>query len=81
MEQSNSVYKKQNSFVDIRHHKMLEDIIPRIRDLKDHLNILSLSDYKKSIVQSACAELLGENPIEKGVTPFQLNFYNIPIPN
>ena len=84
MEQSNSVYKKQNSFVDIRHqnvdiryHKMLEDIIPRIRDLKDHLNILSLPDYKKSIVQSACAELLGENPIEKDVTPFQLNSYNI----
>jgi len=63
--------------VDIRYHKMLEDIIPRIRDLKDHLNILSLPDYKKSIVQSACAELLGENPIEKDVTPFQLNSYNI----
>ena len=66
------VYKKQNSFIDVRHNMTLADVVPRIRNLRDRLNALSLSDYKKGIVQSACAELLGEEPIEKGVNPFKL---------
>ena len=70
-------YKKQNSFIDIRHHKTLEDIIPRIRNLKDSLHTLSLSDYKKNIVQSACTELLGEANLNKDITPFQLFSYNL----
>ena len=77
MSSPSKIYNKQNSFVNIRHRKELGDIIPRIRNLRDRLNTLSLSDYKKGIIQSACAELLGEEPIEKDVTPFQLFSYNL----
>ena len=65
MPPSTRIYKKQNSFTDIRHHKAWKDIVPPIRSLKDRLSTLSLSDYKKGIVRSACAELLGEEPIKK----------------
>jgi radical SAM protein with 4Fe4S-binding SPASM domain len=72
-----NTYNKQNSFVGIRHHKALEDIIPRIRNLRGSLSTLPLSDYKKEIVQTACAELLGEAPIGKDVIPFELFSYNM----
>ena len=55
-----NTYKKQNSFLGIRHHKTLEDIVPRIRNLKDRLPSLPLSGYKRSIIQSACIQLLNE---------------------
>jgi radical SAM protein with 4Fe4S-binding SPASM domain len=77
MSSPSNTYNKQNSFLDIRHHKTLEDIFPQIRHLKDTLHTLSLSDYKKSIVQSACTELLDEATLDKGVTPFQLFSYNL----
>ena len=77
MPPSTRIYKKQNSFTDIRHHKAWKDIVPPIRSLKDRLSTLSLSDYKKGIVRSACAELLGEEPIKKDVIPFQLFSHNL----
>jgi hypothetical protein len=52
MSSPSNTYNKQNSFVDIRRHKTLEDIIPRIRNLKGRLHTLSLPDYKKNIVHS-----------------------------
>ena len=74
---SPEIYKKQNSFINIRHHKIFEDIIPRIRSLKDHLHLLSLSDYKRDIIRSACVELLSEESVGKDVKPFQLYSYNL----
>ena len=59
-----NTYKKQNSFLGIRQHKTLEDIVPRIRNLKDRLPSLPLSGYKRSIIQSACFELLNEANLE-----------------
>ena len=77
MPPSAKTYKKQNSFIDIRQHKELVDIFPRIRNLKDRLSNLSLSDYKKSVILSACTELLDEANLEKGITPFKLFSYNL----
>ena len=74
---SPEIYKKQNSFVDIRHHKKFEDIIPQIRNLKNNLHLLSLPGYKRDIIRSACVELLGEESIEKGTKPFQLYSFNL----
>ena len=62
-----NTYKKQNSFLGIRQHKTLEDIVPRIRNLKDRLPSLPLSGYKRSIIQSACIELLNEANLEENV--------------
>jgi len=77
MSPSAPIYNKQKSLIDIRHQKTLEDVIPRVRNLRDHLFTLSLSDYKKSIIQSACNELLDETTIEKDITPFKLFSYNL----
>lgn len=77
MPPSAKTYKKQNSFIGIRHYKTLEDIIPRIRKLRDNLDSLSLSDYENSIIQSACSELLEKTTLDKNVSPFQLFTYNL----
>ena len=71
------IYKKQNSFIDVRYRRIFEDIVPRIRSLKGQLNLLSFSDYKRDIVRSACVELLGEASLEKNIKPFQLYSYNL----
>ena len=77
MPSPSNTYNKQNSFLDIRHHKTLEDIVPRIRNLKERLHTLPLPDYKKSIVNSACSELLDPDSIDKKLTPFKLHSYNL----
>lgn len=68
---------KKNSFIDIRQHKTLEDIFPRIRNLKDSLHTISLSDYKKSIIQSACTELLNTETLDNKSNPFKLHSHNL----
>jgi radical SAM protein with 4Fe4S-binding SPASM domain len=55
----------------------LEDIVPRIRKLKERLHTLSLPDYNKGIVNSACSELLDPESINKNLTPFKLHSYNL----
>ena len=77
MSSSEKTYIKQNSFIDIHHHKTLGDIIPQIRNLKDRLHTLPLSNYKKKIVKSACSELLDPESINKNLTPFKLYSYNL----
>jgi len=77
MSSPSNAYNKQNSFFDIRHHKTLEDVFPRIRILMERLATLSLSDYKKNIIQSACSELLEPETIDNKVIPFKLHSYNL----
>ena len=71
MPSPSNTYNKQNSILDIRHHKTLEDIAPQIRKLKERLHTLPLPDYKKSIVNPACSELLDPDSIDKKLTPLQ----------
>ncbi|MEK9627550.1 MAG: radical SAM protein [Nitrospinota bacterium] len=77
MAASDHTYKKQNSFVDISHQKCFDDIAPRIRDLKDQLDSLSISNYEKKIIRSACSELLNEADLEENFAPFQLFSHNL----
>jgi radical SAM protein with 4Fe4S-binding SPASM domain len=77
MSSPSNTYTKQNSFFDIRHHKTLEDVFPRIRNLRERLATLPLSDYKKNIIQSACSELLEPETIDNKIIPFELHSYNL----
>ena len=40
---SNPIYKKQNSFADIRYRRSAQDVIPRIESLRDNLDALTLT--------------------------------------
>jgi hypothetical protein len=72
-----NTYNKQNSFIDILHHKTLEDVFTRIRNLKERLATLPLSEYEKNIIQSACSELLEPETIDNKINHFKSNHYNL----
>ena len=77
MEQSNSVYKKQNSFVDIRHSKSLGDVLPRIIKLRKNLDKINLLPQQKKNLQSALNEIFEEPELENNASPFTLHSFNI----
>jgi sulfatase maturation enzyme AslB (radical SAM superfamily) len=70
-------YKKQNSFVGIRHHDPVGDVLDRIRAIPEQLASSGLAPYQQSQVRAACEELLGLSPTRDGVEPFTLQSYVI----
>ena len=43
---SNPIYRKQNSFTDIRYRRSANEVIPRIEKLRDNLDALTLIPTK-----------------------------------
>ena len=60
------VYKKQNSFVEVRYHRVLKDTLPRLREIRTRLDSASLDPYWQSVVRAAIEEALGEVPPPEG---------------
>jgi radical SAM protein with 4Fe4S-binding SPASM domain len=77
MKQSDSVYKKQNSFVEIRHNKSLHDILPRVKKIRENLDAIKLAPQEKKILKAALGEILGEASRESNVPSFTLHSFNI----
>ena len=72
------VYKKQNSFVEVRHRRVLKDVLPRLRETRTRLDSTSLDPYWQSVVRAAIEEALGEvPPPEGGYPPFTLHSQNV----
>ncbi len=76
MEQSNSVYKKQNSFVEIQHSKSLHDVLPRIKKLRADFDSIKLIPRQKNILKAALDEIFDEVHLESNVSPFVLHSFN-----
>ena len=68
-------YKKQDSFVGIRHQGPVGGGLDRIRTVQEKLPDLRLSDYQKAQVAAACDELLGRGPALDIRLPFTLQDY------
>ena len=77
MKASKETYKKQNSFVEIRHNRSLQDIVPRLKKLRETLSETSLSLVKKNLLQSALDEILGNTKMRASDLPFTLHAFNI----
>jgi radical SAM protein with 4Fe4S-binding SPASM domain len=77
MKISKKTYKKQNSFVDIRHNRSLQDVVPRLKKLRETLSETSLSLVKKNLLQSALDEILGNTKLKGSDLPFTLHVFNI----
>jgi radical SAM protein with 4Fe4S-binding SPASM domain len=77
MEQSNSVYKKQNSFVEIRHSKSLDNVLPRLKRLRRSLDEIRLAPRQLNIIKTALDEIFGEAGLKNDVSPFTLHSFNI----
>ena len=76
MSKNQKIYEKQNSLVEIRHRVSQAEVLPRFRKVLSELNFLNLSDYKKSIIKDAIAEILRETTLEHDFPPFKLHSYN-----
>ena len=77
MPKSKSVYKKQNSFIEIRHSKSLRDVLPRIKKLRENLGTIQLTHSQKENLKAALDEIFGEAKLDKNVLPFALHSFNI----
>ena len=77
MKPSKKTYKKQNSFVEIRHNRSLQDVVPRLKKLRETLSETSLSLVKKNLLQSALDEILGNTKMRASDLPFTLHAFNI----
>ena len=77
MKPSKETYKKQNSFVEIRHNRSLQDVVPRLKKLRETLSETSLSLVKKNLLQSALDEILGNTKMRASDLPFTLHAFNI----
>lgn len=77
MKQSDSVYKKQNSFVEIRHSKSLHDVLPRVKKLRENLGALKLAPQEKKTLKAALDEIFGEASLGSNVPSFTLHSFNI----
>ena len=77
MNNSEKIYRKQDSFVEIRHKNSLEDILPRIWKVRENLGHFPLSQYEKSIVSSACNDLLEKSLCDSEYPLFALHSYTI----
>src|SRR5437867_2265864 len=70
-------YKKQDSFVGIRHHAPVADVLYRIRGVPEKLAGLGMTDYQQAQVCAACDELLDLAPAHGDGQPFTLQSYVI----
>ena len=52
------VYKKQDSFAELRHHLQLKNILPRIQKVYENLESLGISAYQKNIVKNLEKKIL-----------------------
>ena len=77
MEQDDTVYVKQNSFVEIRHRRSLSDALPRIKRLRENFNAMSLTPEQKNVLKAALEEILEESRPGSNVSPFTLHSFNI----
>ena len=77
MIKAEKIYKKQNSFAESGQNSSLLDVLPRIQKVFGNIDSLGFPDSKKSIIRSACEELLGKKEIEDNSLPFTLYSYNI----
>lgn len=68
-----SVYRKHNSFVNIRHHEQLADVMPRIERLSASVASLGLEPARAEVVAQACRELMGEVQDYDGHPAFTLH--------
>ena len=77
MEQEEQVYQKYNSFVGIKHKGSGGlAVLGRLRELRDRLVDIRLTDYQIDIVTRACDSALG-NGLQEEVSPFKLHDYVI----
>ncbi len=72
-----ATYKKQDSFVGIRYHGSVSDVLARIRTVGDGLAESGLSVSQQALVREACEELLGLAPVQGDGPPFALQSYVI----
>ena len=72
-----TTYRKQDSFVGIRYHGPVADVLTRIRAVHGGLAGAGLSDYQRARVREACEELLGLAPAHGDGPPFTLQTYVI----
>ena len=55
-----SLYRKHNSFADIRHQAGLQSALPRIQSVLDRVETAGLSPARRPVVAQACEEILGD---------------------
>ena len=72
-----TTYKKQDSFVGIRHHEPVADVLSRVRAVPEKLVGSRLTAYQQAQVHAACDELLGLAPAHGDGPPFTLQSYVI----
>jgi len=77
MAPENPVYRKQNSFIDIRYSQSIQDVIPRIKKIHNGLDSLTLPPYKRNIIKRAIADILGRRDSSEAKAPFALHSFNI----
>ena len=66
----NPVYRKRNSFIDIRYSHSVKDIIPRIEKLRNSLGSLTLTPYQRNIIKSAITDILDPDQAAQNSFPF-----------
>ena len=71
------VYRKQNSFINIRYSHSVQDVIPRIKKLQDNLDSLTLTPYQSNIVKRAITDILDRDQGTQNTSPFTLHSFNI----
>ena len=77
MASEKQVYKKQNSFINIRYRHSVQDVIPRIKKLQDNLDSLTLTPYQNNIVTRAVTDILDSDQETENTFPFTLHSFNI----
>mgnify|MGYP005629967881 CR=1 FL=1 len=77
MPESDSVYKKQNSFTEIHHSKSVSDVLPRLKQLSKNLNALKITSYQKDILGLALSEIFDTTQMQNDLSPFCLHSFNI----
>jgi radical SAM protein with 4Fe4S-binding SPASM domain len=75
--ESDSVYKKQNSFTEIHHSKSVSDVLPRLKQLSKNLNALKITSYQKDILGLALSEIFDTTQMQNDLPPFCLHSFNI----
>ena len=73
----NPIYRKQNSFTDIRYRRSAKDVIPRIEKLRDNLDALTLTPYQRDILKEAIGQILDHREPGEETLPFTLHSFNI----
>ena len=71
------VYKKQNSFINIRYSHSVQDVIPRIKKLQNSLDSLTLTPYQHNIVTRAITDILDPDQGAQNTSLFTLHSFNI----